>query len=321
MSDRTFPAPSTISEQAQQWLSFQAPPTQYPPTEDVDAWVAMVDQSNAYITQQFLTAELPVDVETLDIDGVTVYAIRPHGVEARDGEPIYIDIHGGGLLMGGGEACRIMSSMAALSAGMLTWGVDYRMPPLHPYPAALDDVTTVYRRVITDHDPSKVFVGGGSAGGNLAAALTLRAKDEGLPLPAALVLNTPEIDLTESGDTFQVLEGVDNVLHSLKVVNDLYAERRGPDRPVPLPDLRRRHRLPADVPAKRHPRPVPLEHRPDAPKAARRRRGRRAARLRGDAARRLRQPKPRGPRARRGAAPVPRQARRLTGQAAPGGPR
>ena len=223
MSDRTFPAPSTISEQTQQWLSFQAPPSQYPPTEDVDAWVAMVDQSNAYITQQFLTAELPVDVETITVDGVTVYAIRPHGVEARDGEPIYIDIHGGGLLMGGGEACRIMSSMAALSAGMLTWGVDYRMPPLHPYPAALDDVMAVYRTVITDHDPSKVFVGGGSAGGNLAAALTLRAKDEGLPLPAALVLNTPEIDLTESGDTFQTLEGVDNVLHSLKVVNDLYA--------------------------------------------------------------------------------------------------
>ena len=220
---RDFPAPSTISEEAKQWLSFKSPASQYPPADDTDAWLAMVDQSNAYIVQQFLAAELPVQTEKLAVDDVTVYAIRPHGVEARPDEPLFIDIHGGGLLMGGGEASRIMSSMSSLSSGMFTWGVDYRMPPLHPFPAALDDVMTVYRSALTRWDPSRVFVGGSSAGGNLAAALVLRAKDEGLPLPAALVLGTPEIDLTESGDTFQTLEGVDNVLHSLKTVNDLYA--------------------------------------------------------------------------------------------------
>jgi epsilon-lactone hydrolase len=62
--------------------------------------------------------------------------------------------------------------------------------------------------------PERIVVGGGSAGGNLAAALVLRARDEGLPLPAALVLLTPEIDLTESGDTFQTNLGIDSVLTS-----------------------------------------------------------------------------------------------------------
>jgi hypothetical protein len=64
---------------------------------------------------------------------------------------------------------------------------------------------------------------GGSAGGNLAAALLLRAKAEGLPMPAALVLLTPEIDLTESGDSFTTLAGVSVGLQPLHDVNLLYA--------------------------------------------------------------------------------------------------
>jgi acetyl esterase/lipase len=103
---------------------------------------------------------------------------------------------------------------------MITWRIDYRMPPLHAYPAALDDCLAVYRAVLELRDP---FVGGASAGGNLAAAMMVRARDEGLPMPAALVLPTPAVDLTESGDTFQTLDGVDGGLRSQMAVNLLYA--------------------------------------------------------------------------------------------------
>jgi acetyl esterase/lipase len=98
------------------------------------------------------------------------------------------------------------------------------MPPDHPYPAALDDCLTVYRALLEDHRPQDIVVEGASAGGNLAAALILRARDEGLPLPAAAVLLTPEVDLTESGDSFQTNLGVDTVLtQSLAVMSALYA--------------------------------------------------------------------------------------------------
>jgi acetyl esterase/lipase len=83
----------------------------------------------------------------------------------------------------------------------------------------------VYRAALELRDPADLFVGGASAGGNLAAALIVRARDEGLPMPAALVLPTPAVDLTESGDTFQTLDGVD-ALRGQMAVNLLYANGR-----------------------------------------------------------------------------------------------
>src|SRR5947207_11388143 len=86
------------------------------------------------------------------------------------------------------------------------------MPPDQPYPTPLDDCVTVYKAVLERKSPEKIVVAGGSAGGNLATALMLRAQAEGLPMPKALVLFSPEADLTESGDTFDTNEGVDYVL-------------------------------------------------------------------------------------------------------------
>ena len=92
------------------------------------------------------------------------------------------------------------------------WAVDYRMPPDHPFPAGLDDCLTVYEALLADHRPEEIIVGGASAGGNLAAALILRARDDGLPLPAAAVLMTPGVDLTASGDSLQTNRGLDPLI-------------------------------------------------------------------------------------------------------------
>jgi epsilon-lactone hydrolase len=220
---RSFPAPSTISVQAQKWLGFDAGEMSFPAADDTRAWLALAERANSSTARRFPTDELPVTVEELDVDGAAAYAARPHGIPERAGEPLYLWLHPGALLVGGGQACRATTARTALSQNMLTWGVDYRVPPLHPFPAAIDDAIAVYRRVLRDRDPATVFVGGDSAGGNIAAALLLRARDEGLPMPAALVLNTPEVDLTEAGDTFQTLHGVDNVVRSMREVNALYA--------------------------------------------------------------------------------------------------
>jgi len=191
-----------------------AQPRTYPPLDDATAWKAYIAEMDAAIVSGFAASalDIPAKIETTEIAGVTVNLITPEGVDASDDAPIYLDIHGGALVAGGGEACRMMNTSASARAGLHTWGVDYRMPPDHPYPTPLDDCVAVYRALLDERAPEKIVVGGGSAGGNLVAAMLLRARDEGLPMPAALLLFTPEIDLTESGDSFDTNAGVDYVL-------------------------------------------------------------------------------------------------------------
>jgi acetyl esterase/lipase len=217
------PIPSSVSEQARRFLAqeigFDAT---VPSLEDVDGWLRRIEATDRYIVERFSGLEFPVVVDDTEIAGVHTFILRAHDV-APESRAVYLDIHGGGLTSGAGEACRLMSSAGAMTTGMTHWAVDYRMPPLHPYPTPLDDCMAVYRHLVDERPAEDIFVGGASAGGNLAAAVVARAKDEGLPLPSALVLLTPEVDLTESGDSFKTNLGIDNVLGSLMPANLLYA--------------------------------------------------------------------------------------------------
>jgi len=224
---RDVPVPAHLSPEAQAMLSLpplgEAPAS--PALDDKEGWRARTAAQNEMVLASMAprAAKIDADVEDRVVDGVPVFVITPRGIPADD-RRVFLDIHGGALVMGNGECCRAMGLTTIPRTGVTTWAVYYRMPPDHPYPAPLDDCVAVYRALLRDHDPRDVIVGGSSAGGNLAAALILRARDEGLPIPAAAVLLTPEVDLTESGDSFQTNLGLDSVLtSSLMATNLLYA--------------------------------------------------------------------------------------------------
>ena len=224
---REVPVPAHLSPEAQGMLAMGALSSgESPAFDDLEGW-----RANAIATDQGMLpmlAAMVAGVEAasreVDVEGVRVYEATPAGLPDGD-RRVYLNLHGGGFVSGGGECCRLMGLHALAGSGVRTWSVDYRMPPEHPYPAALDDCLTVYRSLLVDHRPEDIIVGGGSAGGNLAAALMLRARDEGLPAPAGLVLLTPEVDLTESGDSTTANLGLDTVLTgSLMQANLLYAD-------------------------------------------------------------------------------------------------
>ena len=198
----------------------------FPALDDTEGWLRRIEAANDESRALYAGVEFPVQAEEREIAGVPTYVLRADDLPDPDQAPVYLDIHGGALIYGGGDLARLSGSRNAAVTGLVHWAVDYRVPPLHPFPAALDDVTAVYRALLDQRDSSDIVVGGGSAGGNLAAALLLRAKDEGLPLPSALVLLTPEADLTESGDSFHTVAPFDNTLGSLRPVNLLYANGR-----------------------------------------------------------------------------------------------
>lgn len=213
---RDIPVPQSVSPEAQAVMGMPPLPSpERPAAGDVDGWRVHIAEHDRSIAELMAgrTADAPVDSTEHDVDGVHVYELVPHGLADAD-RRIYLDVHGGEFVYGAGECCRAMAVGTAQRVGARVWSVDYRMPPDDPYPAGLDDCLTVYRSVLTEHDPAEVIVGGASAGGNLAAAMVLRARDEGLPLPAAVVLMTPGTDLTSSSDSLQTNLGLDPLITS-----------------------------------------------------------------------------------------------------------
>jgi monoterpene epsilon-lactone hydrolase len=222
---RSLRAPAFLSEGARQFLMQQPEPGALPALADKAAWrdhITAMDQAVVPFLTQIYAAN-SAEVTELQFGTARVFDVVPDGV-SPDSRGVILDMHGGGLIMCGGELCRLMAIGLAARLQRRVWSIDYRMPPEHPYPAALDDCIAAYRALLGERSPEELIVHGGSAGGNLAAATILRARDEGLPLPAGAILNTPEADLTESGDSFQTNLGVDPGLRSLMQANLLYAD-------------------------------------------------------------------------------------------------
>lgn len=223
-SGPAFPPPKSISAEAQQALLGQWPAAlSYPDLHDREAWRALIRDYNESLRRLGLSNEACGQSLTREaLAGVPVGVIRSTLTEGDKARRVYLDIHGGALIYLGGDCLVPLLPLSASVLDVDVVSVDYRMPPDHPYPAGLEDCLAVYRALVEERGAENIVVGGSSAGGNLALALLLKAKDEGVSMPAGLVLLSPEADLTESGDSFQVLAGIDRMA-SLMPVNLLYA--------------------------------------------------------------------------------------------------
>jgi monoterpene epsilon-lactone hydrolase len=156
--------------------------------------------------------KLGVTMQETTIDGVHAYILQPKTLPAINANRLLVHVHGGGYTNSPGEAATGEAALLAGYGGFKVISVDYRMPPDYPYPAALDDAMTVYRAALKMQKPQNIAVFGLSTGGGLTLAMMLRAKAEGLPMPAAIGPGTPWSDLTETGDSYQTNQFVDNVL-------------------------------------------------------------------------------------------------------------
>jgi monoterpene epsilon-lactone hydrolase len=227
LTERVIPVPKSISTEAQAALAMERPAAApFPALDDIAGWqahIAMMNAGMAEMMREPLMA-LPVKLDTQTIAGVTVYVTEPETMPAQNRDKVLLYFHGGGLVILGGEPTALFARMEAFANRCKVYAVDYRNPPEHPYPAALDDCVAVYREMLKTYRPDQIVISGASGGGNLAAAVPLKIRDLGLPLPAAVGLFTPEVDLTESGDTFHTNRDIDVILRGgLPAFNALYA--------------------------------------------------------------------------------------------------
>ena len=165
------------------------------------------------LLRELLSAQpLPpeVTVTAAELGGVPTAEVTVDGVEPRH---VVLYFHGGVYVMGDAFLAADLASQVARRTGAKAISVDYRLAPEHPYPAAVDDALAAYEALLLSGvAPADVVFAGESAGGGLAIATLVGARDRGLAPPAAAFVMSPYVDLTLAGASLDTKRDLDPLL-------------------------------------------------------------------------------------------------------------
>lgn len=136
---------------------------------------------------QSLIAQYSTRVSTEIIAGVTVEIFTPEaGVSAVNSQRVLLHCHGGGFETGARTFSHLEAIPVSALGNIKVISVDYRMAPIHHFPAATDDVVAVYQALLHDYLPENIGIFGASAGAILSAQALVRLQQKNMPLPAAV---------------------------------------------------------------------------------------------------------------------------------------
>jgi acetyl esterase/lipase len=179
------------------------------------AFPAGIDVSEQRRLLRELTSAQPlpadVTVTAAALGGVPTAEITVDGIEPRH---VVLYFHGGVYVLGDAFQVAGLASQVGRRTRAKVISVDYRLAPEHPYPAAVDDALAAYQALLQGGTaPSDIAFAGESAGGGLAVATLVNARDHGLPLPAAALVMSPYADLTLAGTTMKTKRDVDLLMN------------------------------------------------------------------------------------------------------------
>ncbi|MCK2218593.1 alpha/beta hydrolase [Actinomadura sp. ATCC 31491] len=213
---------------------------------DLDALLRSAPKT-AYATVEEARASFDRMFDAPAPDGVTVregaLAGRPAlEIEAGDraGDTVVLYLHGGGYVVGSPRTHAALAGELTRRARTRLVSLDYRLAPEHPFPAAVEDALAAYRELLErGARPAGIALAGDSAGGGLAIATLLAAREAGLPMPAAAVLFSPWADLTLTGDSMETKQGLDPIFDrsDIEGYRAHYLGARDPSAPTASPAL------------------------------------------------------------------------------------
>ena len=157
------------------------------------------------------TAE-PTDVTYAEgtVGGVPGIWCYPEGA---DSSKVLLYTHGGGFAVGSASSHRKLAGHFAKALGVTSFVLDYRRAPEHPHPAGLEDAVSVFEALVESGiAPEDVTTIGDSAGGNLAVAAALSLKEQGKPLPGAVIALSPWLDMENKGETLVTNDATDALI-------------------------------------------------------------------------------------------------------------
>ena len=169
------------------------------------------------------------------LGGRPALLVEPVG-ESESGTILYF--HGGSFSLGSPETALSLTANLVVRTGMRAWSLDYRLAPEDPFPAGGEDALKAYRALLDDGvDPSTIVFAGDSAGGGLTVTTLLRAREAGLPMPAAIVAFSPGLDSSLTGASLKTREGIDPLFtrKGLEHTASLYRGEQDPRQPLLSP--------------------------------------------------------------------------------------
>ncbi len=227
---RTIPIPSAASPELQAQIARPIAPAlqlfKMTIPKSAAEWKQFANLVEGQAAQNLalLKQAFPLKVEGAMMGGVKVYVVTPPTIAAENRNRVVVHLHGGGYVIGGGEGSAFEAILLAHYAKLKVISVDYRMPPDHPFPAAVEDAVAVWKEVIKTYKPQGTGLGGTSAGGGLTLATVHRLKELKLPLPGAIFGGTTWADLTKTGDSIYTNAYLDNVLPTHEGLLDAMAK-------------------------------------------------------------------------------------------------
>lgn len=236
----TVPVPTTVSMVLQHAIGMappSEPPADFPATNE--GWNAFGNPEPA-ARRAALDNDLAAErltVSEQQIAGVRCYVIEPVESSSEQESRVLLSVHGGGYVVGAGEAGIDEAMILARTMRAKTIAIDYRMPPSHPYPAAVDDLLAVWRDVLSEGGVLQTAWFGASAGAAIILCAVQRAIAEKIPVPSAIIAGTPWSDLSETGDSYHTNRHLDPMTYDgfLGKLARLYAGERDLKDPLVSP--------------------------------------------------------------------------------------
>jgi epsilon-lactone hydrolase len=171
-----------------------------------------VDEQRRQFREAISAQPLPGDV-TVTAGLLGAIPTAEITVEEIDARHVILYFHGGVYVISDAFLAAGLASQLARRAQAKVISVDYRLAPEHPYPAAVNDALDAYQALLdTGIAPADIALAGDSAGGALAIATLVNARDHGLPLPATAYVMSPYADLTLAGATMHTHRALDPLL-------------------------------------------------------------------------------------------------------------
>ena len=212
-----LPIPTTISNEAQEELRntvFDPSMLKAPDPVDLNGWKRQYHDFESMLmalSQPIIDLYQP-DISEIMLDGIQILDIKPKNW--TDNGKVLVYAHGRGYTFGSANSTLGNPVLAANATGLRVMSINYTVAPFSKWNQTTDQIVSIIQMLKEQlgYSGDDIAVYGDSAGGGLVTGSILKMRDQGLELPAALVLWSPWLDLTETGDTYFTLKYADPYL-------------------------------------------------------------------------------------------------------------